>query len=245
MGTAKTVPTVKQRDARAGKGAATRERILSIAEASVLAKGFEATSIEEIIAEAGLTKSGFFYHFHDKNELARAMLHRYVRENDKVFDEIFGRGRELADDPLQAFLIGLKLLGELVRDLPNGHPGCLIASVCYQERLFDREVRETNAAAVRSWNARFLGYIEAIAAIHPPREAVDLPALARMLSCVIDGGIIMAKVLSDPVELQRQVLAYRAFVKLVFDPTPPAGTYPGRGLGDAGDAISFPPSTRA
>ena len=124
------------------KGAETRERILEIAEASVLAKGFAATSIEEVIAEAGITKSGFFYHFKDKNELARAMLRRYVEANDRLFDDIFERGRQLSDDPLQAFLISLKLLAEIMADLPNGHPGCLIASICYQERLFDREVRE-------------------------------------------------------------------------------------------------------
>jgi TetR/AcrR family transcriptional regulator, transcriptional repressor for nem operon len=40
------------------KGDETRERILEIAEMSVLAKGFAATSIEEIIAEAGITKAG-------------------------------------------------------------------------------------------------------------------------------------------------------------------------------------------
>ena len=40
-----------------GKGSATRDRILEIAEVAVLAKGFGATSIEEIIAEAGITKS--------------------------------------------------------------------------------------------------------------------------------------------------------------------------------------------
>ena len=57
-------------ETRMGKGEATRERILEIAEAAVLAKGFGATSIEEVIAEAGLTKSGFFYHFKDKNALA-------------------------------------------------------------------------------------------------------------------------------------------------------------------------------
>ena len=74
-----------------GKGEATRERILEIAEAAVLAKGFGATSIEEVIAEAGLTKSGFFYHFKDKNALAREMLRRYVATNDRLFDEIFAR----------------------------------------------------------------------------------------------------------------------------------------------------------
>lgn len=214
----RTVPGVQfsetSRDLR--KGEATRERILEIAQASVLAKGFGATSIDEIIAEAGLTKSGFFYHFRDKNELAREMLRRYVAENDRVFDDVFARGRQLADDPLQAFLIGLRLLGEVLRDLPNGHPGCLVASICYQERLFDREVRELNAQSVKSWNARFLKYLQEISATRPMQEPVDLSALANMLSCTIDGAIIMSKVLKDPGELERQVLAYRTFIKLVF-----------------------------
>lgn len=200
------------------KGAATRERILEIAEAAVLAKGFDATSIEEIICEAGITKSGFFYHFRDKNELAHEMLRRYVASNDALFDDVFGRARELSDDPLQALLIGLKLLAEVMADLPNGHPGCLIASVCYQERLFDREVVELSAESVRSWNARFRGYFEEIAAVHTPRAAVDLDALADMLSCVVDGGIIMGKMLGEPRRLERQIMTFRSFVGLVFAP---------------------------
>lgn len=200
------------------KGLATRERLLEIAEASVLSKGFAATSIEEIIAEAGLTKSGFFYHFKDKNELARDMLERYVKANDTVFAEVFGRGEELADDPLQSFLIGLKLLAETLADLPNGHPGCLIASVCYQERLFDREVRDLTSQSVSIWNRFFAQKLEAIAARHPPVEPVDIEQMAQMLSCIVDGGIIMSKVLNDPGILPRQVLMFRAYVKLAFSP---------------------------
>ncbi|WP_119943308.1 TetR/AcrR family transcriptional regulator [Neorhizobium sp. NCHU2750] len=215
----KTVPPVQFSCGRTPtKGEATRERILEVARISVLSKGFGATSIEEVIAEAGITKSGFFYHFRDKSELAREMLRRYVAENDRIFDEIFGRGRELADDPLQAFLIGLKLLSELTRDLPGVHPGCVIASICYQERLFDREVHRLNASSVSSWNRRFLGYLEDIAAVHPPQEPVDLKDLANMLSCTFDGAIIMSKVLGDPTHLERQILGYRTFVKLLFSP---------------------------
>lgn len=215
----KTVPPVqKGQRVAVRKGAATRERILQIAEASVLTKGFGATSIEEVIAEAQITKSGFFYHFKDKNELAHEMLRRYVSENDRVFDDVFERGRQLADDPLQSFLIGLKLLAEVLRDLPTGHPGCLIASVCYQERLFDRLVRELSAQSVNEWNDRFFGYLEGIAEVHPMREPIDLMTLARMLSCTVDGAIIMSKMLKDPLELERQVLAYRTFVKLLFSP---------------------------
>ncbi|WP_328803981.1 TetR/AcrR family transcriptional regulator [Pseudorhizobium endolithicum] len=191
-------------------------RILEIAQTSVLAKGFAATSIEEVIAEAGITKSGFFYHFKDKNELAREMLRRYVEENDEIFDQIFGRAGELTDDPLHAFLLGLKLLAELTRDLPGGHPGCLVASICYQERLFDTEVHQLNATSVRRWNARFLGYLEEIAAIHPPREPLSLQDVACMLSCIFDGAIILSKALKDPGHLERQILAYRTFVKILF-----------------------------
>ncbi|RWM93854.1 MAG: TetR/AcrR family transcriptional regulator [Mesorhizobium sp.] len=200
------------------KGAETRERILEIAEASVLAKGFGATSIEEVIAEAGITKSGFFYHFKDKNELARALMLRYVEENDRIFDDVFHRGRQLSDDPLQSFLITLKLLAELMGDLPNGHPGCLIATFTYQERLFDRSVRDIAAAAVRSWNERFRDALNEIAAVYPARKGMDLEDVAIMFSCVIDGGIIMSRGLGDPRVLERQILAFRNVVKMLFAP---------------------------
>lgn len=198
------------------KGQATRRKILDIAEASVLSKGFGATSIDEIIAEASITKGGFYYHFADKNALARQMLIRYIETSDLVFDEVFGRGRALSDEPLQAFLIGLNLFAEVLEDLPNGHPGCLVAAICYQERLFDREVVELSAKAVRDWHQRFRGYLDEIAAIHPPRDRIDLDEVADMLSCIVDGGIILTKISNDPSQLPRQVRAYRSFIRLLF-----------------------------
>ncbi|WP_332687920.1 TetR/AcrR family transcriptional regulator [Devosia sp.] len=203
---------------KATKGQETRERLLAIAETSVLAKGFAATSIEEVIAEAGITKSGFFYHFADKNALAHEMLQRYVVANDEIFGEHFGRAAELADDPLQSFLIGLKLLAETMADLPNGHPGCLIASVCYQERLFDSTVRQLTMDSVHKWNAFFRERIDAIAAAHPPAEPVDLEQLASMMSCIVDGAIIMSKALGDPSILPKQILLFRSYIRLLFQP---------------------------
>ena len=200
------------------KGEQTRQRILDIAEAAVLSKGFEATSIDEIIAEAAITKSGFYYHFADKNVLARAMLKRYIEHNDALFDSIFGRARQLSDDPLQFFLVGLNMLAEIMEDLPSGHPGCLIASICYQERLFDREVVELTARSVRGWNSRFRSYIDEIATRYPSRDPVDLDDVANMLSCVVDGGIIMSKTLRDPAQLAKQVRLYRSYIKLLFTP---------------------------
>ena len=103
-----------------GKPGGTRQQILDAAEEAVLAKGFGATSIEELIAAVGISKSGFFYHFRDKGELAKALLNRYIERDDKIFDDIFARADELDEDPLHSFLIALKILSDLFRDLPGG-----------------------------------------------------------------------------------------------------------------------------
>jgi len=193
-----------------------RERLLLLAEEAVLEKGFGATSIEELIAGAGITKSGFFYHFKDKTELARVLLVRYLEREHALFDELFQRADELNEDPLHGFLVGLKMLAELMGDLPSGHPGCLIASYCYQERLFDQQVRDLNAQAVLSWRRRFRERLDRVAVRYPARIAVDLDDLADMLSATVDGGIIQSKVLKDTKLLSRQVMLFREFVRMVF-----------------------------
>ncbi len=199
-----------------GKGQDTRERIMDIAQAAILEKGFGATSIEEILAEAGITKSGFFYHFKDKNELARALLRRYIDESNRVLDEIFDRANELSEDPLQAFLIGLKLLAESLADSQRRLPGCLIASICYQERLFDRAVATLLAEFFDVWNARFRRTLNEIAAVHPLGAGLDIDDLAEAMVCIVDGAIIMAKIANDPHRIERQVMTYRALVKMAF-----------------------------
>jgi TetR/AcrR family transcriptional repressor of nem operon len=198
------------------RGGDTRERILNTAEAGVLDKGFAATSIDELIAAVGITKSGFFYHFRDKGELAKALLVRYVERENELFGDLFKRADELNEDPLHGFMVALKMMSELMADLPSGHPGCLVASYCYQDRLFDREVTELNAAAMLGWRERFRERLEAIAKRYPPRIPVDLDDLADMLSVIADGGIILAKVVKDKDALPRQILLYRDFIRMIF-----------------------------
>jgi AcrR family transcriptional regulator len=196
----------------------TRDRILDLAESAVLAKGFDATSIDEIVAAAAITKGGFFYHFPDKTALARALIERYIAREEALFDDLSSRAAELSDDPLHRFLIGLRLMAELLDDLPGGHPGCLIATAAYQDRLFDDGVRALSRHATLAWRERFLTYLQAIAARYPPHQPVDLQALADMVSGVVEGGIILAKVLREPQALAAQVLAFRALVQALFAP---------------------------
>jgi AcrR family transcriptional regulator len=200
------------------RGSETRARIMDVAQDSVLTKGFDATSIEEIVAGAEITKSGFFYHFPDKNALAHALIERHIETEDRIFDELFARAEELADDPLQAMLVGLKLLAELLDDMPGGHPGCIVATAVYQDRLFDRKVHEANRRAILGWRARFRSMFEQIAAIYPMREETDLDELADFVNVVIEGGIITSRALGQPAITARQVLLLRSHIRMLFAP---------------------------
>ena len=198
------------------RGSDTRERLLELAEAAVLEKGFGATSIDELIVEVGITKSGFFYHFKDKGELATALLQRYLDREEALLDDLFGRADELNEDPLHGFLVALKMFAEVMSDLPATHPGCLVAAVCYQEQLFNRDVRDLNTVGVLRWRQRFRERLGRIAERYPPRAEVDLDALADMVSVLVEGGIIISHVVKDKDVLPKQVMQFREFVRVAF-----------------------------
>lgn len=196
----------------------TRERILALAEAAVLEKGFAATSIDELIAAAGITKSGFFYHFKDKGDLAQALMQRYIATNDEILLGILKRAEELNDDPLHGFLVALRMLAELVADLPNGHPGCLVAAFTYQDQLFSRDIRALMERGNQGWREMYRLRLARIAERYPPRIAVSVDDLADMANALVDGGIIQSKVLKDPQLLPRQIMLFRDILRMVFQP---------------------------
>jgi len=198
------------------KGERTRERILDVTYEAVIRKGFAATSIEELVEAAGITKSGFFYHFKDKNDLARQLIERYTSENAHFLDGLAGRARELSDDPLHGFLIFLKLYAEAMGELARTHPGCMVATVTFQDQSWDRDIRRLTIESVLSWRGRFIGWLEEIAAVYPPKGKAEAADLADAILAFTYGGMTLAKALGDPTAISRQALMFRETVRMHF-----------------------------
>jgi TetR/AcrR family transcriptional repressor of nem operon len=196
----------------------TRERILEVAHASVVAKGFDATSIDEIAAAVDISRAGFFYHFPDKNALAVALVERHAAFEDRLMTDLMTRAADLSDDPLQRLLIMVRLYADMFADMPNGYPGCIVAAAAYQDRLFDISVKRANCAAVLAWRHRLRALLEEVAATYPPREKVDLTALADMMNTVVEGGLVMSRALGEPHMIVGQMLLLRQYLKLLFTP---------------------------
>jgi len=198
------------------KGQATKNRLMDIAERLILNNGFTAMSIEEVIKDAGITKGGFFYHYDSKNDLAYSLLQRYREVEAFFFSSLFKRSEELTSDPLQQMLVFMKLFAEMMADMDELHPGCLVASITYESQQVNEQVKKITAEIVMDWRNLFREKIEKINLVYTPNADVSSDDLADMLSTIIEGGIIVSRALNDPSILVKQLLEYRSYIELLY-----------------------------
>ena len=194
----------------------SRERILSSAEAIILEKGFSATSIEDIINKAAITKGGFFYHFESKPGLAEALIDRYLRQDDEIFDDLWQQASALSEDPLHQFLIFLKLLAEMMLRMETTHPGCLVASFTYEGLLSHPSIQRGMRAGVEAWRDMIIEKLEQIDARYERQSDMDTEVLANMFTGVVEGGILLARNFDDNRILADQILAYRGYIRMLY-----------------------------
>ena len=152
----KTGPSVQLESSAQSKGERTRERILDFAYEAIVQKGFAATSIEELVEAAGITKSGFFYHFKDKNDLARQLFDRFLTEDETIIETLEKRARALSDDPLQSFLIFLNLYAQMMDDMTG----------------IIKIAKSIPSLPSIMWTACFLAAISCVCTIRRPIQAV-------------------------------------------------------------------------
>jgi AcrR family transcriptional regulator len=85
------------------------DRILEVATAHFVQRGYDGTSMREIAADCGITKAALYYHFAGKAELLNEVFTDYLRQFGAVVAASVGQG-EGAEQRLRALVRGLFLL---------------------------------------------------------------------------------------------------------------------------------------
>lgn len=76
-----TIETIAPARRRVVKAAEVRRaELIDCAQALFLAKGYERTTINEVIAATGLSKGAFYHHFRAKEDLLEAIVERFGRQ---------------------------------------------------------------------------------------------------------------------------------------------------------------------
>jgi len=191
-----------------------REKLLTAAIDTVRRKGFAATSVDELCAEAGVTKGAFFHHFPSKDALGVAAAEHWNATTGAFFAAA-DYHREA--DPLDRLLAYLRFR----RDLMDGPlPGFTCYLGTSVQEAFDTSpaIRDACGAAIADHAATLVPDIEAAIAAHPPRRPVDPMQLALHTQAVIQGGFILAKAMNDPAAARASVDHLIDHIDLLFTP---------------------------
>jgi len=168
-----------------------KSEVLEKATQVFIEKGFEATSIQDLIDAMGINRASLYDTFVDKETLFLEVLDRY----DNLMYEEFAT-------LIDANPIKLEALQEwFYRVVEQGsnrrHPGCLMVNSTIERALRDEDCK---ARAVRNFRRSEEVYFNALTKaaangeIEPGR---DLRALARFLCGTIRGLRVCAKATSD------------------------------------------------
>jgi TetR/AcrR family transcriptional regulator, transcriptional repressor for nem operon len=201
-------------------GTATRERILDAAQRIVLERGFAATSVDAVLAQAPATKGAFFHHFPSKNDLGRALLERYAAADERMLDDFMAVAEADSDDPAEQLVAFVRHFEQAADEFAPTQPGCLFVSFIYESQLAGDGDDDLIAMSIRHWRTQLLEKLEAAAQAHPPAVAVDLPSLADQLFTTFEGGFILARAMHDHRHLRSQLTHLRNYLELLFHLTP-------------------------
>lgn len=206
------------------KGTATRERIVTAAQALILERGYAGMTLDDVLGATGLTKGAFFHHFKGKAELARAVAEHYAESDFRLIGEMSARADRLADDPFDRVLVFLKLFEEFIDGLGKPFPGCVFASYTYESHQFGPEVHAYIRDRLQTWIGQYERKLEALIAARPPVRPVTARGLAEMITSIVQGAFVMANALDDATWLQRQSAQYRGYLELLFPRPQPIET---------------------
>lgn len=169
------------------KGEITRDRILASARELFNSKGFNATTINDLVAATGMQKGSLYFYFSGKDAIAQEVLKeatcefmeflRVALAGDNPGESIEKFFRSALDKHLATGFIGGCIFGNTALEMSDSNPEFSGAI----DRVFDEWIDRVAFAVA---GAQKNGQI---------RADVKSDALARQIIATIEGGIMMSR----------------------------------------------------
>jgi TetR/AcrR family transcriptional repressor of nem operon len=181
---------------RMTKGELTRRRIVAAAAPIFNQRGYEGSSLADLMAATGLKKGGIYRHFSSKEELAA-----------EAFDytwEAAWNARMLHLDPKAS---GIEQLKQLIANFIDCRPpiagGCPILNTAVDADDGNSVLRGRVSKALRSWVARLQSMVKQAAERGEMRSGVDPKAVATLVVAALEGALMMSRVERNDYALRR------------------------------------------
>lgn len=195
------------------KSESSRTKLLNAALGVIRAKGYTATSVDELCAAAGVSKGAFFHNFTSKEALAVEAANHWSEVTGGLFAN--APYNDLAD-PLDR-VFGYLDLRAVMLDGPVEEFTCLVGTMV-QEAFGSSDAIRTACEASITGHAKKLEVDLAEAITARGLAGITADSLALHTQAVLQGAFILAKATGGP-DLARQSVAHlRRYIELLFNP---------------------------
>jgi TetR/AcrR family transcriptional repressor of nem operon len=189
-----------------------RDKLLDAAVSLIRARGYAATTVDELCAEAGVTKGAFFHHFKSKEDLGVAAAAYWSERARNLFE---GAPYHKHADPLERLLGYIDFRKSLLTG-PIPDYTCLVGTMVQETYDSNPTIRDACGRSITTHSATLEGDIRAavekygIEALWTPRS------LALYTQAVLQGAFILAKATGGTKAASDAVDHLRRYVELLF-----------------------------
>ena len=173
------------------RGAKTRERIVTAAADLMYVRGVGATTLDDVVAASGVSKSQLYHHFTGKDAVVRAVI-------DLMGERVIERERDALGHV--STIAGLRRWRDaLVQNnaLRHGAYGCALGSFASEVADHDEIARRALSALFTEWQDLLAGVLRRLqdSGALPAEAPVD--QLATGLMGALQGGYMLAQTARD------------------------------------------------
>ena len=187
----------------------TRARIVEAAMELFWEKGFNSTSIADILSRTQLNSGSLYHFFPGKQDLLIAVLEAYRDGIDEMLLQPAWGGEP---DPVERVFKLLALYRGLILQTECSY-GCPIGSLALELHEADPAVRERLAENFANWVAAVRRCYEDAADRFA--RGTDFQALAEFTLTIMEGGVMQARTHRDVGYFDRNVAQLRAHIDLL------------------------------
>jgi TetR/AcrR family transcriptional repressor of nem operon len=191
----------------------SKTKLLDAALKVIRAKGYAATTVEDICQQAGVTKGSFFHHFKSKDDLALSATAHWEAMTEGFFATA---PYHKPTDPLDRLLGYVEFRGAILTgELPDYT--CLLGTLVQETYATHPEIRAACDRGMSRHIAELTRDVEAAKKRYAPRARWSAESVGYFIQSLLQGSFVFAKAKQSP-EVVRENLAHlRRYLQLLFD----------------------------
>ena len=190
-----------------------KTKLLSAAMKLFRARGYDASTVDALCCEAGVTKGAFFHYFRSKEELAVAAVAFW----NEWLEDLFRRAPyNQIGDPLERLFGYIDFRAQLLSGANLEERSCLLGTLAQETFLSHPAIREACGEGIAYHAAMVQKLVEDAKARYAPDANWSAESLAMYIQAVIQGAFIVAKAQNRFANGVESFLHLRRYLEMLF-----------------------------